>query len=91
MPEKDTFPPTHRVLAVRGEGRRNYFTRIGVAWAHRSGKGFSIRLDAHPIGDTLVLLEIDQPDPEADDADQAPHEAPQSRLRGPQNNRGQGR
>lgn len=33
------------------------WTKIGVAFPHRSGKGFSVKLDALPPNGELILLE----------------------------------
>lgn len=32
------------------------WTRIGAAWAHRKGPGFSIQLDALPLEGRIVLV-----------------------------------
>ncbi|GHB93289.1 hypothetical protein [Cerasicoccus arenae] len=37
------------------QGRTNWF-RLGVAFANKEGKGFTVLLDAQPLGDRLVLL-----------------------------------
>jgi hypothetical protein len=47
----------------RGEGKKAIWTRIGAAFPHETGKGLTIRLEALPIGDRIVLTE-----PKADDA-----------------------
>jgi hypothetical protein len=41
----------------RGEGKKAIWTRVGAAWPHESGKGFTILLSALPIGDRIVLTE----------------------------------
>ena len=49
--------PTHRVFTVekRGEGKDDYWTEIGAAFAHKDGKGFNIQLRALPLDGKLVL------------------------------------
>ena len=37
--------------------RKAIWTRIGAAWAHEKGAGYSIRLDALPIDGVIVLVE----------------------------------
>ena len=37
--------------------RKAVWTRIGVAWAHESGRGYSVRLDALPVDGPIVLTE----------------------------------
>lgn len=46
----------------RGKGQKPIWTRIGAAWPHKEGPGFSIELEALPIDGRLVLIE-----PKADD------------------------
>lgn len=50
--------PTLRVYVVRGNGENSRWTRIGAAWAHRDGKGFSADLDAAPVSGRLVFRAI---------------------------------
>lgn len=40
----------------RGEEAKAIWTRIGAAWAHENGPGYSIRLDALPVDGRLVLV-----------------------------------
>ena len=48
------------------EGKDPFWTRIGSAWAHKSGEGYSITLSALPINGRLVLRKpkVDEPEPE---------------------------
>ena len=46
------------------EGQKAIWTKIGAAWPHGTGTGFTIQLEALPIGDRIVLTE-----PKADDAE----------------------
>jgi hypothetical protein len=41
----------------RGPGRPAIWTRIGAAWPHGKGNGFTIALDALPLDDRIVLTE----------------------------------
>ena len=41
----------------RGKGQPAVWNRIGAAWAHATGGGLSIELEAFPIDGRLVLLE----------------------------------
>jgi hypothetical protein len=58
--------PTLYAYAVkdRGRNRQAIWTKIGAAWPHEKGKGFTIELEAFPIDGRLVLTE-----PKSDDAD----------------------
>ena len=61
--------PVFYVYSIRDRGRREkaIFTKIGAAWPTKDGWGFSIQLDALPIGDRIVLLEplVNHGEPEA--------------------------
>jgi hypothetical protein len=56
--------PTLYAYAVKDRGRNQkaIWTRIGAAWPHEKGKGFTIELEAFPVDGRLVLTE-----PKADD------------------------
>jgi hypothetical protein len=63
-----TNQPTHDVFHVRdvAEGKSRW-TTIGVAWAHRDGKGFTIKLDGLvPLDGKLHLRERREPSQEAE-------------------------
>ena len=59
--------PTHHVFFVQevirpeeGSETKPFWRQIGAAWAHKSGKGFSMKLDllpADPSQGELVMLE----------------------------------
>jgi len=52
----------HAVYVVEGEGDNAYWTKIGVAWSHKDGDGFDVRLAALPLNGRLVIR---KPKPEA--------------------------
>lgn len=47
--------PTHIAYQVREGQQKGYWTRIGAAWAHKDGKGFSIQLDCVPLDGRISL------------------------------------
>lgn len=51
--------PTLHAFTVRDRGRnqKSIWTRIGAAWPHEAGKGFTIQLDAFPLDGRLVLTQ----------------------------------
>ena len=53
-----------------GKNQKAIWTRIGAAWPHNSGPGFSIELEALPVDGRLVLMppKADEPEAEADTA-----------------------
>jgi hypothetical protein len=46
-----------------GSEQKTIWTRIGAAWAHEKGPGYSIRLDALPVDGRIVLVEPADPKP----------------------------
>jgi len=55
--------PTHYVYQVTdagqetGEEKSGYWTKIGAAWPHKDGKGYSISMGVVPLDGRLVLRE----------------------------------
>ncbi len=61
--------PTLYAYAVkdRGRGKKSIWTRIGAAWPHEQGNGFTIDLDAVPVDGRIVLMEPKPDDAKADE------------------------
>jgi hypothetical protein len=57
--------PSHGVYVVEGEGKEAYWTKVGAAWAHNDGDGFSLQLTALPINGRLSIRKLK---PKADSA-----------------------
>lgn len=49
--------PSHNVYTVRegGQDGTDYWTKIGVAFAHSDGKGFSVVLEAIPVNGKITI------------------------------------
>ena len=47
--------PTHIAYHVREGSEKGYWTRIGAAWAHKDGKGFSLSLECLPVDGKISL------------------------------------
>jgi hypothetical protein len=47
--------PTHIAYQVREGNQKGYWTRIGAAWAHKDGKGFSIQFECLPLDGKITL------------------------------------
>lgn len=48
--------PTHAAYQVRDrDGKKGFWTRIGSAWPHADGNGFSVQLDAVPFDGRITL------------------------------------
>lgn len=60
--------PTLFAYAVKNRGRNKsaIWTRVGAAWPHKEGNGFTIELDAFPLDGRLVLTEPKSDDRPAD-------------------------
>lgn len=51
--------PSHAVYQVRDrEGKTAIWTRIGSAWAHSDGKGFSVQLESVPLDGRITLRDV---------------------------------
>lgn len=58
MTDETKTKPTHVAYHVRpasSEGAKPHFNRIGSAFAHKDGEGFSVVLDALPVDGRVVL------------------------------------
>jgi hypothetical protein len=56
-----TNRPTHIAYQVRDGGDDRFWTRIGAAWPHKDGRGFSLQLDAVPLDGRIALREAGDP------------------------------
>lgn len=51
--------PSHIAYQVReGEDKKAYFNRIGAAWTHKDGEGFSIQLDSLPVDGRVTVRSV---------------------------------
>jgi hypothetical protein len=57
--------PTHCAYQVREGKGKSYWTRIGAAWAHQDGKGFSLQIDSVPL-DGKITLRVASEKPDAE-------------------------
>lgn len=53
--------PTHGVYHVEDgkDDRKGYWTKIGAAWPHEKGDGFTIRLTSVPLDGRLVVRKLE--------------------------------
>lgn len=55
-------------IAYHVPDRENaYWTRIGAAWAHKDGKGFSLELELMPVASGRITLRAYEPDAQQDE------------------------
>jgi hypothetical protein len=51
--------PTHIAYTVRDVAdERSFWTRIGSAWAHADGKGFTVQIDVVPLDGRITLRSV---------------------------------
>lgn len=62
MSDTNQNRPSHRLFTVNGDGDNARWTDIGVAWATRDGKGFTVNLNALPLNGRLVMRINDSKD-----------------------------
>lgn len=57
MSDNANKKPSHNVYTVRAgsENGSDYWTKVGVAFAHNDKKGFSVVLDSLPIDGKLTI------------------------------------
>ena len=72
--------PAYFVYAVTeredngGAENRDFWTKIGAAWPHKDGKGFTVSLEATPVNARLLLREPEERGEKKPEAEQAPYE-----------------
>ena len=64
----ETNKPSHGVFHVEGEGKKKFWTKIGAAWAHEDGEGFTIQLTCVPVDGRVVLRKPKAEDTQKGDA-----------------------
>jgi len=57
-----------------GEEGRDFWTKIGAAWPHKDGKGFTVSLEAIPVNARLLLREPEERDEKQTGADRTSYE-----------------
>jgi len=62
MTDTNQNRPSHRLFTVNGERESARWTDIGVAWATRDGKGFTLSLNALPLNGRVVMRVNDSKD-----------------------------
>ncbi len=47
--------PAFTLYSVTGEGEKAFWSRIGAAWPHKDGNGYSIKLESFPLNGRLQM------------------------------------
>jgi hypothetical protein len=63
-PAATTNAPDFIAWHVTEKGEKSYWNKVGAAWAHKDGKGYSLQLETCPINGRIVLR-VDLPKEES--------------------------
>lgn len=57
MPKKKptSTEPTHLLYSVQGKAEKKHWGRVGAAWPHQDGNGFSLVLDCVPLSGRIQM------------------------------------
>lgn len=58
--KKPLNAPTHIAYYVREGKETKFWNRIGVAFAHKDGKGFNIQIDSVPFDGKITLRSMSE-------------------------------
>lgn len=53
----ETKAPTLIAWHIAGKEEKPFWTRIGAAWPHKDGKGFTLQIDMLPVSGRITLRE----------------------------------
>ena len=67
--EKTSFD--YIAYTVEKNGRKSYWTRIGVGWFHKNGEGFTVKLSALPLNGEIVFRKPRPADEQAEQVETA--------------------
>ena len=70
MARKNTKPdnqppnaPEFLAWHVTDKGEKSFWNKVGAAWRHRDGKGYTLQLEVVPINGRIVLRQpLDEPE-----------------------------
>ena len=63
--KRESVPPALIAYHVADRGKNGFWTRIGAAWDHQDGEGFTIQLDLVPTDGGRIVLRPLKDDEEA--------------------------
>lgn len=63
MTQTEKNPPALIAYHV-SEGENGFWTRIGAAWKHKTGEGYTLQLDLVPVATGRIVLRTPQAKPE---------------------------
>ena len=63
MTQTEKNPPALIAYHVT-EGEEGFWTRIGAAWKHKAGEGYTLQLDLVPVATGRIVLRTPRAKPE---------------------------
>jgi len=64
-------PPSMIAYHVAERGDKGFWTRIGAAWDHKDGEGYTLQLDLVPTGEGRIVLRPPRDENEEEQTDQS--------------------
>ena len=58
--------PDYLAWHVAQKGENGYWTKIGAAWQHKDGQGYTLHLETYPIDGRIVLRTPLEPSSDAE-------------------------
>lgn len=52
---QDHNAPDYLAWHVTQKGEKSFWTKVGAAWKHKDGRGYSLQLETCPINGRIVL------------------------------------
>jgi hypothetical protein len=65
--KREAVPPTLIAYHVANRGDKGFWTRIGAAWDHKDGGGYTLQLDPLPADGGRIVLRPPRDNDEAED------------------------
>lgn len=59
--ETNSKRPSHDLFHISGNGDDSQWSKIGAAWEHQDGKGFSLQIDLMPTQPNRFALRMAKP------------------------------
>lgn len=64
-------PPSMIAYHVAERGNKGFWTRIGAAWDHKDGGGYTLQLELVPTGEGRIVLRPPRDENEEEQTDQS--------------------
>lgn len=58
--------PDYLAWHVTQKGEKSYWNKVGAAWEHKDGKGYTLQLETCPINGRIVLREPREDEPQGE-------------------------